>query len=104
MWHHVTHYVHKHWRGITQVGLWGAGIVGAVACGVSVVCAAVVGGAVAGASYTAGNAGSKRWRWGSFITNTVVGGVTAGVGRWGLNYRRAMYYEPRHYYVPRHYK
>ncbi|MFI1106046.1 DNRLRE domain-containing protein [Streptomyces melanogenes] len=64
-------------KGAAVVG----GVVGALACGASVVCGVAVGAAAAAATYTAGHAGTRHWSWGGFAKHTTVGAIS-GLG-WG---------------------
>ena len=63
-----------------------AGVVGALACGASVVCGVAVGLASAAAAYAASNAGTRQWSWSRFGLTTarggLFGGAHAGVGRY----------------------
>jgi RHS repeat-associated protein len=72
------------WRKLFKAVAVVGGIVGAVACGASVVCAVAVGAGAAAASYTASKAGTKQWSWKGFATETAIGGAlgwaTHGIG------------------------
>ncbi|TAK69226.1 MAG: hypothetical protein EPO13_08490, partial [Actinomycetota bacterium] len=60
-----------------------AGVVGAIACGASVVCGVAVGAAAGLGYYAAHNAGTSSWSWGGAATATGFGAV-GGLGRYGL--------------------
>ncbi|MBP2325458.1 RHS repeat-associated protein [Kibdelosporangium banguiense] len=70
----------RNWRTIATVGVGIAGAAGAIACGVSVVCGVVVGGTAAFAGYSAQNAGTSNWNWGSAFRTAAMGAATGGVG------------------------
>jgi RHS repeat-associated protein len=71
------------WRSTFKVAAFVGGFV-AAACGASVVCAIAVGAGAAAASYTASNAGTKRFSWKGLATETAIGGImgwaTHGLG------------------------
>ena len=69
------------WRKWLKWGAIGAGIAGAVACGLSVVCGLAVGAASAAAAYAATHAGTRSWRWGGFGRAAAGGALSGGVSR-----------------------
>ncbi|MDN3263473.1 DNRLRE domain-containing protein [Streptomyces sp. CSDS2] len=54
------------WRRALRYTAIGAGVVGAVACGASIVCGVAVGAAAGAAAYSASYAGTRRFSWGGF--------------------------------------
>ncbi len=62
-----------HWRSVLTFTVVAAGVIGAVACGVSVVCGVAVGIAAGAAAYAAENAGTSNWSWTGFGVAAVVG-------------------------------
>ncbi|MBP2706098.1 type IV secretion protein Rhs [Microbispora sp. RL4-1S] len=77
----------RHWwdnkivRGIAAGAVVVAGIAGATACGISIVCGVAVGAAAAAARYTIWNAGTGNWNWTRFGIDTTLGALGGGVGR-----------------------
>ncbi|MGV9365625.1 PA14 domain-containing protein [Amycolatopsis sp. NPDC003731] len=79
----AANWVADNWRPILQTAAVVGGIVGAIACGVSVVCGAIVGGVAAFAGYAAANAGTPNWSTAGAIRTTILGaaGGALGAGR-----------------------
>lgn len=75
------------WRKAARVGVIGAGIVGALACGASIVCEIAVGAAAGFGVYAARHAGKRSWRWKKAARATAFGAVS-GLG-WGGGARAA---------------
>ena len=69
------------WRKTLRYAAIGAGIVGAIACGASVVCGVAVGAAAGLAAYSATHAGTSSWSWRSAGYETAIG-AASGLG-WG---------------------
>ena len=86
----------SHTRGILEVGIFAAGVVGGIACGASVVCGVAVATAGGALSYTAGNAGTKNFSVGGLVKSAAFGGAMEGLGRWSLQMNQALRYDPRH--------
>jgi RHS repeat-associated protein len=70
-----THFKNN-WRTYATIGVALAGVAGAFACGVTVICGIAVGAAIGFASYSAQNAGTRNWRWRDAA-------ITTGVGAFG---------------------
>ncbi|WP_322749837.1 MULTISPECIES: RHS repeat-associated core domain-containing protein [unclassified Frankia] len=64
-----------HWRSVLTFTVIAAGVIGTVACGVSVVCGVAVGIAAGAAAYAAENAGTSNWSWMGVGVAAVVGGL-----------------------------
>ncbi|GAA4699015.1 RHS repeat domain-containing protein [Phytohabitans rumicis] len=62
------------WRKLLGGVIAVVGVVGALACGVSVVCGVAVGIGAAGAGYTAVHAGTPDWSWRGLFTTMAIGG------------------------------
>jgi RHS repeat-associated protein len=73
-----------------------AGVVGAIACGISIICGVAVGAASAAAYYAARNAGTRRFSWGGMAASAAGGAVFGrfgqvgrmGFGRWAAGNRQ----------------
>ncbi|WP_112265828.1 PA14 domain-containing protein [Lentzea terrae] len=63
-----------------KMAAWGAGLIGAAACGVSVVCAVAVGAAAGFVGYAAQNAGTSNWKWRDAAGETFTSAFGAGAG------------------------
>ncbi|SMC60718.1 PA14 domain-containing protein [Kibdelosporangium aridum] len=107
----------NNWRTIATVGAWVGGAAGAIACGVSVICGAIVGGVAAFAGYSAQNAGTSNWNWGAAIRTTALGAAGGAISparariganqakptRHGLRnngrvaYRKPLFYRGKHW-------
>ena len=66
------------WRSIGKWAAIGAGVVGAIACGASIVCGIAVGAAAGAAAYASSNAGTRSFSWGGLATATALGGLGGG--------------------------
>jgi RHS repeat-associated protein len=75
----VGNFVANNWRPIVTTAVFVAGAVGAIACGVTVVCGVVVGAAVGLGMYAAANAGTPNWSRSGAIRATVFGAVSGAV-------------------------
>ncbi|WP_239393880.1 RHS repeat domain-containing protein [Frankia sp. CiP3] len=64
-----------HWRSVLTFTAVAAGVIGAVACGATVVCGVAVGIAAGAAAYAAENAGTRNWSWTGFGAAAAVGGL-----------------------------
>jgi RHS repeat-associated protein len=81
------------WRGILKGAAIVGGVVGALACGASIVCGIAVGAGAAALAYTASNAGTSHWSWRGLAVNTGIGalsglafgGLARGIGKAGLH-------------------
>ncbi|WP_131785661.1 RHS repeat-associated core domain-containing protein [Protofrankia symbiont of Coriaria ruscifolia] len=67
-----------HWRSVVKWTALAGAVVGAAACGASVVCGIAVGVAAAATAYVAQNAGTSSWSWTGLAVETAVGGVAGG--------------------------
>ena len=65
------------WRNVGKAAAVVGGVLGAAACGVSVVCGVAVGAVSAGAYYAARNAGTSRFRW-TGLGASMAGGALLG--------------------------
>jgi RHS repeat-associated protein len=66
------------WRSVLKGAVIVAGVVGAIACGLSVVCGIAVGAAAGAASYAASNAGTGNFTWSGLVSEAAIGGVLGG--------------------------
>ncbi|WP_322754055.1 RHS repeat-associated core domain-containing protein [Frankia sp. Cas3] len=67
------------WRSVLKFTAVAAGVIGAVACGATVVCGVAVGIAAGAAAYAAENAGTSDWSWSGFALSAAVGGLSGGI-------------------------
>jgi RHS repeat-associated protein len=66
------------WRGVLKGAVIAASVVGALACGATVVCAVGVGAAAGFGLYAAGNAGTSQWSWSGAGRATAFGALGGG--------------------------
>lgn len=69
----------KNWRRVAVGALAVGGIAGAIACGVSIVCGAVVGAAIGFGTYAARYAGTKKFTWTGAAVSTGLGALGGGI-------------------------
>ena len=76
---------HWSWRDVAKVSVGVVGVVAAVACGASVVCAVGVGAVAGAASYAASHAGTRRFSWtgmaGAAAVGAAEGAALFGAGK-----------------------
>lgn len=79
------------WRRALRWTAIGAGVIGAVACGASIVCGLAVGAAAGAGAYAASRAGTRRFRWGGLARSAGWGALGGGgYGRIGRTVAHSM--------------
>ncbi len=68
------------WRSVLKWTALAGAVVGAAACGATIVCGIVVGVAAAATAYVAENAGTSNWSWTGFGLQALGGGLEGGAG------------------------
>ncbi|MDO5735228.1 MAG: DNRLRE domain-containing protein [Propionibacteriaceae bacterium] len=64
------------WRKVFKGVVIAGAVVGALACGASIVCGVAVGAAAGLGTYAAAHAGSSRWKWRGALRATAIGGAS----------------------------
>jgi RHS repeat-associated protein len=67
------------WRSVGKWTAIGAGVLGAVACGILVVCAVAVGAVAGAAAYAAEKAGTDQFSWSGLGLSTAIGAASGGI-------------------------